>query len=107
MNHNNGGGGSRTPSDTPNTLLHKANKSSTETTQLLANTDTYDLAQNTDFEQKLTVHKHCLDTLLHKKCALCVPKHFAEDLKDIIDEWSSLPNDIKESIKLIVRSTSK
>lgn len=95
MSNKYGGGGSRTPSGTPDTLLHKANKNSTETTQLLANADTYDLDQNADFEQKLTVHKHCLDTLLHKKCALCVPKNLPDDLKELINKWPELPENIK------------
>ena len=42
-----------------------------------------------------------------KKCALCVPKNLPHDLKYIINKWSALPNNVKESIKLLVRSSTQ
>jgi hypothetical protein len=103
----NGGGGSRTPLDAPNTLLQNDNKSATEITQNISKSDTYENSQNAEFEQFLTVHKHCLDTLLHKKCALCVPKNLPDDLKELINEWPRLPENIRDSIKLLVNSATR
>jgi hypothetical protein len=90
----------------PDTLLQNADKSATEITQPLANTDTYEIPQDTDFEQKFTVPKHSLDTFLHQKCALCVPKNLYDDLKELINKWADLPESVREAIKLLVRSAA-
>ena len=92
--------------DAPDTLLQNGNKSTTEIIQSLAITDTYEISQNTDFEQKLTVPEHSSDTFLHQKCALCVPKNLPGDLKELINKWSDLPENIRESIKLLVKSAA-
>ena len=89
--------------DASDTSLQNDDKSKTENTQPLTNTDTYKNQQNSDSEQFLTVHKHCLDTLLHKKCALCVPKYLPFDLQQIVLRWPGLPENIKESIKFLVK----
>lgn len=89
---------------TPDTLLQNTDKSATEIAQSLANTDTYENSQNTDFEQKLTVSEHSSDTFLHKKCALCVPKNLPDDLKDIINKWPKLPDHIKSAIQTLVQT---
>ena len=101
-----GGGGIRTPLGTPDTLLQEANKRTTEIIQSIAFTDTYENSQNTDFEQKLTVPEHCLNTFLHQKCALCVPKNLPADLKELINKWHELPENIRESITLLVKSAT-
>ena len=103
----NGGGGIRTPSATPDTLLHKDNKNATEIIQSIAITDTYENSQNTDSEQKLAVSEHCSDTFLHQKCALCVPKNLPADLKKLINKWPDLPENIRASIKLLAESATK
>jgi len=90
----------------PDTLLQNGNKSATEIVQRLANTGTYENLQNTDFEQKLTVPEHSSDTFLHQKCALCVPKNLSADLKELINKWPDLPENIRESIKLLVKSVA-
>jgi len=102
----NGGGGIRTPLDAPDTSLHKDNKSTTKVTQSITITDTYENAQNSGFEQKLTVPKHYSDTCLHQKCALCVPKNFPDELKELIVKWVDLPENIRESIKLLIKSVT-
>lgn len=102
----NGGGGIRTPLDTPDTLLQNGDKSATEIAQVLANTDIYKNPQNTDFEQKLTVPEHSSDTILHEKCAKCVHKKSPCDLKELINKWPNLPINIREAIKLLVKSTT-
>jgi hypothetical protein len=100
----NGGGGIRTPSSTPDTLLQKPDKSATEIAQSLANTDTYKKSQSADFEQNLTVPEHSSDTILHQKCALCVPKNQPNDLKELINIWPQLPDHIKSAIRSLVHT---
>jgi hypothetical protein len=90
----------------PDTLLQKANKCATEIAQSLANTDTYENLQNVNFEQKLALPEHCLDTILHKKCALCVPKNIPDDLKELITKWPDLPENVRDAIKLLVKSAT-
>jgi hypothetical protein len=102
----NGGGGIRTPLNASDTSLQKDDKSTTEITQGITITDTYENSQNSDLEQKLTVLKHYSDTCLHKKCALCVPKNFPDELKELIVKWPGLPENIRGSIKLLVRSAT-
>jgi hypothetical protein len=99
-----GGGGIRTPLDAQDILLQNADKSATEITQTLANTDTYETPQDTDFEQLLTVPEHSSDTFLHQKCAKCVHKNSLDDLTEIINKWADLPESVREAIKLLVRS---
>lgn len=100
------GWGIRTPLAAPDTLLHNADKSATEIAQSLADKDTYEISENADFEQKLTVPEHSSDTFLHQKCALCVPKNLPDDLKQLIAKWADLPENIRESIKLLVKSAT-
>lgn len=101
------GRGIRTPLDAFDTLLQNNDKSTTENTQTHTNPDTYKNSQNTVFKQFLTVHKQCLDTLLHIKCALCVPKHLPDDLRAIIKRWPDLPENIRESIMLLVTTNGQ
>jgi len=86
--------------------LQNADKNATKTTQSIANANTYEFPQNPDFEQFVTVHKHCLDTFLHQKCALCVPKNLSDDLKELINKWPELPENIKAAIMLLVKSST-
>ena len=89
------------------TSLQKPDKSTTETTQVLANTDTYENTKTGDFEQKLADPKHSSDTFLHQKCAKCVHKNSLDDLKELIERWSDLPQNVKASIKLLIQSFTK
>lgn len=98
------GWGIRTPLAAPNTLLHNADKSATEIAQHLANTDTYENLQNTDFGQKLTVPEHSSDTFLHQKCAKCVQENWPSDFKELADKWPKLPDHIKSAIQALIQT---
>jgi len=91
----------------PDILLHKAGKSATEIAQVFANTVTYEKSQNTDFEQKLTVPERSPDIFLHRKCAKCVHKILSDDLKEIIECWPHLPENIRQSIRLLIKSAAR
>ena len=98
----NGGGGIRTPLNDFDTLLQNNDKTVTEIAQDIANTNTYEILQAGDFEQKLTLPEHSSDTILHKKCVISVSKNLHSDLKELINKWPDLPKNIREAIKLIV-----
>jgi hypothetical protein len=103
----NGGGGIRTPLDNPDRLLHKPDKNATNPTQVLANTGIYEISQNSDFEQKLTLAEHLSDTFLHQKCAKCVHNILSDDLMELIECWPYLPENIRQSIQLLIKSTAR
>lgn len=91
----------------PDTLLQNTNINATEIAQSLANTDTYEKPQSTDFEQLLTLPELSSDTFLHQKCALCVPNNLPDDLKELITKWLTLPENIQKAIKLLVESATE
>ena len=53
--------------------------------------------QTTDVYSSNTEYKH-------QKCALCVPKNLPDELKELINEWNTLPEYIKEIAKLLFKS---
>ena len=101
----NGGGGIRTPMAGSDKSLQKSDKSTAETTQVLANTDTYENSKTGDFQQKLTFTEQSPDTFLHQKCALCVPKNLPDDLREVVDKWPELPDHIKSAIKTLIKGS--
>jgi porphobilinogen deaminase len=76
-------------------------------TQRRSNTDIYEKSKNANLEQKSAFAEHCPDTFLHPKCALCVHKDIPDDLKEIIECWTELPESVRESIKILVRSAKQ
>ena len=103
----NGGGGNRTLQAACDTSLQKCDKNTTENDISHSFTNSCVSRQNPDFEQKFTVAEHSSDTILHQKCALCVPKNLPDDLKELISKWPSLPENIRESIRLLVKSATR
>lgn len=81
----NGGGGIRTPLDTPDTLLQNGNKSAIEMAQSLVDINTYEDPQNPDFKQKLTVPERSSDTFLDT-LPLAKEKNLDDSLQTTIEQ---------------------
>lgn len=56
------GWGNRTLKFASNTFLQNADKSATEITQSLSDTNIYEKSEDPDFEQKSALKEHCSDT---------------------------------------------
>ena len=55
-------------------------------------------------EQKTTLPEHSPDTVLHKKCALCV--HLGKDLElqTIVKAWPELPSEVRTALQKMART---